>query len=56
MARTIGMLPVKEPTHVEKLTCIHCGKEYKSAAALRNHVKKEHPQSFDETDPGGEQE
>ncbi len=56
MARTVGMILTEALIPKEKLTCPHCGKEYKSAAALRNHVEKEHPRSFDETDPGGEQE
>ncbi|BAK99008.1 hypothetical protein OBV_18100 [Oscillibacter valericigenes Sjm18-20] len=31
----------------ESFTCPHCGKVYKSAAALKAHVKKEHPDAFD---------
>lgn len=27
--------------------CPHCGKEYKSEAALKTHCKKEHPDAFD---------
>lgn len=30
--------------------------EYKSAAALRTHVEKEHPQALDETDTGEDAE
>ena len=51
MARTVGMILTKGDAPAEKLACPHCGKEYKSAAALRAHVEKEHPHSFDETDP-----
>lgn len=46
------MILTGAPSPAEKLTCPHCGKEHKSAAALRAHVEKEHPHSFDETDPG----
>lgn len=52
MARTVGMILEGALSPAEKLACPHCGKEYKSAAALRAHVEKVHPQSFDETDPG----
>lgn len=57
MAKIIGLVSTAPTTEgVEKLACPHCGKEYKSAAALRNHAQKEHPDSFDTTDPGGAME
>lgn len=28
--------------------CPHCGKEFKSEAALKSHAKKAHPDAFDE--------
>lgn len=56
MARTVGMILAKGEAPAEKLVCPHCGREYKSAAALRAHVKEKHPDMLDETDPGGEQE
>lgn len=51
MARTVGMVLTEALSPAEKLECPHCGREYKSAAALRAHVEKAHPQCFDETDP-----
>ena len=57
MARTIGLILNGAPAGVaEELTCPHCGKEYKSAAALRAHVEAKHPQMLDETAPDGEME
>lgn len=58
MARTVGMILTKAgDSSVEgKLACPHCGKEYKSAAALRAHVEAKHPEMLDEAGPGGEQE
>lgn len=50
MARTVGMILAEVATPEEDLVCPHCGRRYKSAAALRAHVKKEHPHSFDDTD------
>ena len=56
MARTVGMILTKEAIPAEALVCPHCGREYKSAAALRAHVKEKHPDMLDKDDPGGEQE
>lgn len=47
--RTVGLIfttpeAEKKP---ELFACPHCGKECKTAAALKAHCKKEHPQSFD---------
>lgn len=53
MARTVGMILTEALIPAEKLICPHCGRGYKSAAALRAHVEKAHPQQLDETD--GEQ-
>lgn len=50
------MILEKGEAQAEKLVCPHCGKEYKSAAALRDHVKKKHPDMLDEADSGEEQE
>lgn len=52
MARTIGLsFPRAEPDkQQEGAMCPHCGKEYKTPAALKAHVTKEHPQVFDEAD------
>lgn len=56
MARTVGMIPTRKDAPVERPVCPHCGKEFKSLAALRTHVKKEHPDMLDETGPSEEQE
>ena len=53
MARTVGLVfpgaaPVAEPASVG-ITCPHCGKEYKNAAALKAHVTRNHPHVFDDT-------
>lgn len=56
MARTVGMVLAEAAVPAGKPACPHCGKEYKSAAALRAHVEKEHPHAFDETDQDGEPE
>ncbi len=49
MARIIGLLlTVEKPQERQEAhTCPHCGKEYKSAVALKAHVTKTHPQVFD---------
>lgn len=56
MARTTGMLLTKAITPEEKWVCPHCGKDCRNAAALRAHVEKKHPDSFDEMDPGKDPE
>lgn len=44
--RIAGMiLPPEEPDY----TCAHCGKTYKSEAALEKHMQDKHPE------PSGEQ-
>lgn len=40
--------PEKAP---ESFPCPHCDKVFKSAAELKTHCKKEHPEAFDNTDP-----
>ncbi len=52
MARVIGLLLTegKPPVQQETYICPHCGKVYKSAAALKTHVAKAHPQVFDDTE------
>lgn len=38
--RIVGMiLPPEEPAYI----CPHCGKNYKSEAALEKHIKDKHP-------------
>ena len=45
--RMVGMiLPSEEPVFI----CPHCGKEYKSEAALEKHIRDKHP----EEQPGEE--
>lgn len=40
--RTVGLiLPAEEPAAL--FECPHCGKEYKSDAALARHIKEKHP-------------
>ena len=47
--RMVGMiLPSEEPG----FTCPHCGKEYKSEAALEKHIRDKHPET--EEQPGEE--
>ena len=41
--KTIGLtFPVEEPSAAETFTCPHCGKEYKSEAALARHIADKH--------------
>lgn len=54
MARTVGMILTQALEPVEGLKCPHCGREYKSAAALRAHVAAKHPEMLDEA--GGEEQ
>lgn len=56
MARTVGMILTKGDVQTEKLVCSHCGKGYKSAAALRAHVREKHPDMLDTDSPGEDQE
>lgn len=49
--RTIGLtIDAADEKSAEPLICPHCGKEHKTAAALKTHCKKEHPDAFDTTD------
>lgn len=34
----------------ETFLCPHCGKKYKSEAALKAHCRKEHPDAFDNSE------
>jgi transcription elongation factor Elf1 len=45
--RHIGLIEAQPQETPAVFICPHCGKEYKSEAALKAHCKKEHPQSFD---------
>lgn len=56
MARTVGMVLTRGVAPAEKPACPHCGKGYKSGAALRAHVREKHPDALDEADPGGDRE
>lgn len=56
MTRTVGMVLTQGLAPDEKPVCPHCGKEYKSAAALRTHVREKHPDTLDGTDPSGDRE
>lgn len=49
--RRVGLLKTGPQEIPAAFVCPHCGKEYKSAAALRAHAKKEHPDAFDKEDP-----
>ena len=53
MARTVGMVLTQGVVPAEKPACPHCGKEYKSGAARRPHVREKHPDAKDGPDPGG---
>lgn len=35
---------------MDEFVCPHCGKIYKSPAALKAHCTKEHPDDFDKTE------
>lgn len=48
MSKVIGLtFAAEEQKDEEVFYCPNCGKEYKSAAALKAHAKKEHPDAFD---------
>lgn len=45
--KRVGLITDSEPQETPAaFACPHCGKEYKSAAALKAHAKKEHPGAF----------
>lgn len=46
--RRVGLIDAQDGQAVKKPVCPHCGKEYRTDAGLHAHVKKEHPQVFDE--------
>ena len=46
----IGMAAVPGPEKAPELVCPYCGKEFKSAGALKTHCKKEHPEAFDNSE------
>lgn len=48
--RTVGMIFPESEKTPETFPCPHCDKVFKSAAALKTHCKKEHPEAFDTTD------
>lgn len=45
--RHVGLILKEAEAEQEAFVCPHCEKEYKSAAALKTHCKKEHPEAFD---------
>lgn len=50
MGRIIGLT---FPASAEKYICPHCGKEYKRADTLDQHIKDKHPDAGNTgTDPG----
>lgn len=51
--RTVGLiLPAEEPA--ELFSCPHCGKEYKSEAALAKHIHDKHPEESGGANAGGD--
>lgn len=43
----VGLIEDNTPQETPAVfLCPHCGKEYKSEAALKAHCKKEHPDAF----------
>lgn len=49
--KRIGLINDEEPQETPAaFVCPHCGKEYKSAAGLKSHVEKEHPDALDTTE------
>lgn len=50
--RRVGLIDNDVPPDLalDVFVCPHCGKEYKTEAALRTHCKKMHPDAFDVTD------
>lgn len=46
MARIVGLIIAREEP--ERFVCPHCGKEYKTAQALKNHVQKSHRKVSDD--------
>jgi len=48
--RHIGLIEAQPQESPAAFACPHCGKEYKSEAALKAHCKKEHPDCFDNTE------
>jgi len=51
MGRIVGLIDVAPKQEEPKgFSCPHCGKEFKSEAALKAHCKKEHPDAFDNSE------
>lgn len=48
--RHIGLIEDEPHVIPAAFVCPHCGKEYKSSAALKSHCKKEHPDAFDNSE------
>lgn len=47
--RRVGLITDDMPQETSAaFVCPHCGKEFKSEAALRSHARKMHPDAFDE--------
>lgn len=47
--RRVGLITDIMPQETSaSFVCPHCGKEFKSEAALRSHAKKTHPDAFNE--------
>jgi predicted RNA-binding Zn-ribbon protein involved in translation (DUF1610 family) len=48
MIRHVGLLTDEQPQETPAaFVCPHCGKEYKTEAALKAHCTKEHAEEFD---------
>lgn len=51
--RTVGLIfPPEESSEIFR--CPHCGKEYKSEAALDKHIRDKHPDASDDANAGGD--
>lgn len=49
--RTVGLLiSDKIQTKARSLTCVICGREYKTASALQKHIKDKHGENKKTTD------
>lgn len=46
MARIVGMIIARDKP--DRFVCPHCGKEYKTSQAFKNHVQKNHSKESDD--------